>query len=102
MTFVELVKNLAEERDEKGSLGTNRERLARELWKLALGRTDKTVQQGMIKVQIIPPTRWATELLVGLLQSDESGTQDKATQELLKDLKKLVEADKLNDEFLDG
>lgn len=101
MTFIELVKQLAEERSEEGSLGTNREKLARELWKLALGRTDKIVKQGCVKEQIVPPIRWATELLVELLQADEVGNQDTATHELLKDLKKLVEADKLNSEFLD-
>ena len=101
MTFVELVKNLAEERGEEGSLGTNRECLARDLWKIALGRTDTIVKQGCVKEQFIPPTRWATELLVELLQADEAGNQDTATHELLKDLKKLVEADKLNSEFLD-
>ena len=102
MTFVELVKNLAEERDEKDSLGTNRERLARDLWKLALGWTDKIVKPGEIKEQYNPPTKWAAELLVELLQADEAGNKDTATHELLKDLKKLVEADKLNEEFLDG
>jgi len=101
MTFTELIQQVAEERNEKGSLDTNQERLVRDLWKLAIGWTDKIVKPGEIVQTYHPPVKWAAQLVVELVQTDGSEDQDKATHELLKDLKKLVEANKLNDEFLE-
>lgn len=100
MTFDELIKRIADEQSSEGNLASNRERLARALWDLALGRAEKTVKTGGIKERVIPPARWAVELIVQLLQADGSLKGDRATSEVLQDLKKLIEADKLNEEFL--
>ena len=100
MNFVELVQAIADESSSTGTLATNREHLARSIWKLAMGETKNVVKRGETQEVHVSPARWAAELVVSLLREQDSGNLDESTQALLKDVKKLLDAGRLNDELL--